>query len=69
MHSYVSLRECHLELQVVCQQREKNIIANMRCRGEEQASAKAAQTVILGFKQSQVPEQKTTLAKQNWRCR
>lgn len=69
LHSYISLRECHLELQVLHQSREKNIIATARCRGEEQASVKAAQTVIPGIKQSQEPEQKTTLAKQSSHCR
>lgn len=61
--------ECHLELQVVHQSREKNIIANVRCRGEEQASAKAAQTVISGVEQSQEPEQMITVAKQSSHCR
>lgn len=44
LHSHMSLRECHLELQVVCQPGEKNITANERCREEEQASTKAAQS-------------------------
>lgn len=69
LDSYVSLREWHLELQAVCQSREKNIIAHGRCRGEEQASAKAAQTVIPGTEQSQEAEQMTTAAKQSWHWR
>lgn len=34
LHSHISLRECHLELQVVCQPREKNITANERLEGK-----------------------------------
>lgn len=58
-----------MELQAVRQSREKNIIADVRCRGEEQASPKADQTVIPGTEQSQEAEQMTTVAKQSSHCR